>query len=131
MKTYNYTIKNQPLELLIDFELFKDEKNILIQVFCGQTKNKFTDIVNNLTNRLPQAVIIGSSTDGEISNSSISTLKTVIAISVFEKTTIKTAYANEDDSFKNGVKLAKKLCTDDTKVIIAFSDGDKTNGEEF
>ncbi len=131
MKTYNYTIKNQPLDLLIDFNTFKDEENILIQIFCGQTKDKLKKIVRDFKQKLPQAFLIGSSTDGEINNSNITTLKTVISISVFQSTTIKSAYATEEDSFKNGVKLAKKICEDNSKVLIAFCNPYTTNGEEF
>lgn len=48
MKTYNYTIKNQPLDLMIDFNNFKDKENILIQIYCGQTKDKLEKIVEVL-----------------------------------------------------------------------------------
>ena len=41
MKTYNYKIINDPIHKIIDFDLFKNEKNILIQVFCGQGKIKY------------------------------------------------------------------------------------------
>jgi signal transduction histidine kinase len=116
---------------MIDFNNFKDKENILIQIYCGQTKDKLEKIVEVLRKKLPHAILIGSSTDGEINNSNISTLKTVISFSIFENTKIKTAYATEKDSFKNGVKLAKKLCMPDTKVIITFCNPYTTNGEEF
>lgn len=131
MKTYNYTIKEKPLESIIDFDLIKDEKNILIQIFCGESKKVLKEILDTLLKKVPQAICIGSSTDGEIDNGRITTRETIISISVFENTTIKTAYANEKDSFKNGMKLAKELCCSNTKAIIAFSDGATTNGEEF
>ena len=38
MKTYNYTLNNKALDSTIDFSLFKEEKNILIQIFCGEKK---------------------------------------------------------------------------------------------
>ena len=131
MKTFNYTIKEKALESIIDFDLIKDEKNILVQIFCGESKKVLKEILDTLLEKIPQAICIGSSTDGEIDNGRITTRETIISISVFEHTTIKTAYANEKDSFKNGVKLAKELCGENTKVIIAFSDGATTNGEEF
>jgi c-di-GMP phosphodiesterase len=131
MKTYNYTLNKKPLDELIDFSLFKDEKNILIQIFCGDKKNILEEILNILTKQLPHAICIGSSTDGEINNAEITTLKTVISISTFEKTTLKTIHIDEEDSFKNGVLLAKTLCCENTKLLLTFTDGGTTNGEEF
>ncbi len=131
MKTFNYTINNEPLSSMIDFATFKDEKNVLIQIFCGEKKNILKNILNEITKELPNAICIGSSTDGEINNDKITTLNTVITISVFDKTTLKIAYVNEKDSFTNGKKLATLLCSEDTKLLITFTDGAKTNGEEF
>ena len=131
MKTYNYTLNDKTLNSLIDFSLFEKEKNILIQIFCGEKKEVLEKILNEITNKLPQAVCIGSSTDGEINNAQISILKTVISISTFEKTTLKTTYIKEEDSFKNGALLASELCCENTKLLLTFTDGDTTNGEEF
>jgi hypothetical protein len=131
MKTFNYTLKKQALDLLINYDSFKEERNILIQIFCGQSKDRLKEILDELSINLPQAICIGSSTDGEINNENISTLKTVISISIFEDTLIKTCYAINKSSFQNGVEIAQKLCNEDTKLLIAFSDGEFTNGEEF
>lgn len=131
MKTYNYTLNNKPLDELIDFSLFKNEKNVLVQIFCGDKKNILEEILNTLTEQLPLAICIGSSTDGEINNAEITTLKTVISISTFEKTTLKTIHINEENSFKNGVLLAQALCCENTKLLLTFTDGETTNGEEF
>lgn len=131
MKTFNYTLNNKPLDFLINFDNFKNEKNILIQIFCGDKKEVLENLIKTLTKELPQAICIGTSTDGEINDKEITTLKTVISISVFEKTTLKIKAFQEENSFLNGVKLAQELCKEDTKLIITFTDGDMTNGEEF
>jgi hypothetical protein len=131
MKTFNYTLNNQPLDFLINFDNFKNEKNILIQIFCGDKKEILENLLKTLTKKLPHAICIGASTDGEINDKEITTLKTVISISVFEKTTLKIKAFQEENSFLNGVKLAQELCQEDTKLIITFTDGDITNGEEF
>ncbi len=131
MKTFTYTLTNQTINSLIDFSIFKQEKNILIQIFCGDKKDILENILYVLTKELPNAICIGSSTDGEINNCEISTLKTVISISVFEKTTLEATYIEGTNSFKNGEFLASKLCKKDTKVLLTFTDGAKTNGEEF
>lgn len=131
MKTFNYTLNDKALDSTIDFSLFKEEKTILIQIFCGEKKEALEKIVKIITKELPQAICIGSSTDGEINNAIITTLKTVVTITTFEKTSLKIAYVNEEDSFTNGKELATQLCSENTKLLITFTDGAKTNGEEF
>ena len=73
----------------------------------------------------------GTTTDGEIFNKTVTTNKAVISISTFEKTTIKTSYIQGPSSFDNGVELAKNLVTPTTKLLILFTDGTETNGEDF
>ena len=131
MKTFNYTYNEEALDTLIDFPLLKKEKNILIQIFCGHNKSFLKAIATQLLEQLPQAICIGSSTDGEINNSKVTTCHTIISISVFENTTLETTYVKKKDSFTNGVELAQKLIKEDTKLLITFSDGAKTNGEAF
>ena len=99
MKTYNYTLKTLELEKQIDFSLIKNEKNILIQIFCGNKKQILEKIIKNLTKNLPQAICLGSSTDGEINGEKITTLKTIISISIFEKTTLKALFVKNKNSF--------------------------------
>ena len=131
MKTYNFCYETGSLPSMIDFSQFADEKNILVQIFCGQGKEilKYTSDV--ILSHLPHAIVLGSTTDGEIFGASITTLRTIISISVFEDTFIKTAYANDKDSFQCGVKIASDLVTPTTKLLILFSDGTKMNAEEF
>lgn len=131
MKTFNYTINHKPIESIIDFYIFKNEKNLLVQIFCGEKKDTLEHILTSITKELPQAICIGSSTDGEINNSQITTLNTVVTISIFDKTSLKITSVNENNSFLNGEKLASILCTEETKLLITFTDGDITNGEEF
>ncbi len=131
MKTENYIINNKPIKQIIDFEHYKKHKNILIQIFCGENKDVLDHILNELLKELPNAICIGSSTDGEIFNSKITTLKTIVSISTFDDTYIKTTHVNTGNSFENGKKLAQELITDNTKLIITFTDGALANGEEF
>ena len=50
VKTYNYTYQNNSFIEDIDFSLFKEEKNILIQIFCGQNESTLQYILNLLQN---------------------------------------------------------------------------------
>jgi len=131
MKTYNYTYQNNSFIEDIDFSLFKEEKNILIQIFCGQNESTLQYILNLLQKSLPQATIIGTTTDGEIKDKKVSTLKTVVSISIFENTIIKASIKEGADSFQNGYEIAEDLITQNTKLLITFTDGTLTNGEEF
>lgn len=131
MRTYNFCYETGALQDLIDFGLFADEKNVLVQIFCGQDKEVLTYVSSTLLYFLPNAIVIGTTTDGEVYGDSITTLRTIISISVFEHTFIKTAYIQDKDSFQCGVKLASELITPNTKLLILFSDGTRINAEEF
>ena len=131
MKTFNYTLKQTPLTELINIKYLLMQKNILIQIFCGEGKEPLESVAKEINTLLPNAICIGTTTDGEIQDHSISTKETVISISVFEKTSIKSTKVTRKDSFQNGVDLCNNLIEKDTKLIIVFSDGTTTNGEEF
>jgi len=131
MNTYNYTYQNNSFKKEIDYSLFKDEKNILIQIFCGQNENTLQYLTNLLVNNLPNAIILGTTTDGEIKDKKVSTFKTVISISIFENTSIKVAMKEGTNSFNSGYEIAKELVTFNTKLIITFTDGTSTNGEDY
>jgi len=131
LKTYNFCYETGELQDSINFSLFEHDKNILVQIFCGQNKEILTYINDVILSHLPQAICIGTTTDGEVFGDSITTLRTVISISIFEHTTIKTAYIQDEDSFQCGMKLASDLITPNTKLLILFSDGTRMNAEEF
>lgn len=131
MKSYNYKIINNSTSEIIDFQTFKKEKNILIQIFCGQGKEAFEVITKEIQTNLPQAICIGSTTDGEILNNEVLMKTTVVNISVFEDTQIDIAYSSKTSSYERGVDLANKLVKDNTKLLILFSTALNTNGEDF
>ena len=131
MKTYNVRYETGSLQSIIDFSLFEYEKNVLIQIFCGQNKEILTYISDILLSHIPHAICIGTTTDGEIYGDSITTLQTIISISIFEHTSIKTAYVHDEDSFQCGMQIASDLITPSTKLLILFSDGTNMNAEEF
>lgn len=131
MRTYNYTFQNNHFKDEINYSLFKNEDNVLIQVFCGNDESTLQYIINSLYANLPNAVCIGTTTDGEIKDKTVSTLKAVISISIFDKTIIKKSMIEGEDSFTNGYEIAKDIVTENTKLIITFTDGTTTNAEEY
>jgi len=134
MKVYNtfYLNKEKLKSFLLEHRII-DEKNILIQAFCGITdKAHIRSLLRDLKSLLPQAKIIGSSTDGEICNAEVSTHKTVLSFSILEKTKVVTTHASAKDSQELAKNLLKKIKqTEDLKLLITFTDGLDTNGEDF
>ena len=134
MKSVNsyYTTK-EALELFIIAQQIQNSSSLLIQVFSASTdKNFILNLLSELTLFLPDAVIIGSTTDGEIMNGKVSSGKVVLNFTQFEKSTLRVAsIEHKTNGFYSGEYLAKKLIGDDTKLMIAFADGLVTNGEEF
>jgi len=134
MKCVNtYYIDLTQLELFVAQENIRNSPSLLIQVFTSHNdKSYIENVLQTLTTLLPEAVIIGSTTSGEIMNGEVSVDKTVLSFTQFQHTTLQTAIAtHEKDGFFSGKSLAKTLINDDTKLIIAFADGLHTNGEAF
>jgi len=131
MQTYNYTINNELLFDIIDLENFRNEKNILIQVFSGQKKEIFENIIKSINEILPSAVCIGCTTDGEIDGHLVYTNHTMISISIFENTEIKVGFVEKEDSYINGQEITNNLITKNTKLLIFFAESYHTSAEDF
>lgn len=129
MKTYTFEYQDLENNLLLN-EISKYD-NILVQIFSGEGKEKLQKSSILTKKKLPKSVIVGVTTDGEIDNRNINTNSTLIAISVFEKTTITSFSVNTMNSFQNGVNIAQTLLQDNTKLLILFTDGSTCNGELF
>ncbi len=134
MKSINtyYTTKEE-LELFINNENLQDSSSLLIQIFSAINNKTFiSTLLSELTHLLPNAVIIGSTTDGEIMDGKVTSGKVVLSFTQFEHTTLKAAaIEHKIDGYNSGQYLAKELIGEDTKLLIAFVDGLHTNGEEF
>lgn len=124
---------NFNLEKTIKENNFHKEKNILIQVFTSSTKLNFINkLKKDLLTLIPQGKIIGATTCGGIYEGELEN-KTIISISQFDKTILKTYITKgQSDSFVTGRQLAKKIPENkQIKAAICFTDSLLTNGEEF
>ncbi len=135
MKTYNikYLNENELKEFVLTNNLKKYD-NILIQVFTGNPGKRYILLLQEILKELlPQAVIIGTTTDGEIIGQKILTKNTVISISVFENTKIESILVEHKNknSYETGKKIASSILSEDTKAVILFSDGTNTNADEL
>lgn len=134
MKTTN-TYFNSEHELL-EFtkkENICDDEKLLIQIFTGKNNLEYIEnLISIFTKYFPKSKLVGATTDGEICDGKVSTKKTVLCFTTFEKTTLDIHICNKfNDYFEGGKNLAKSLIKENTKVIISFIDGLTGNGEEF
>ena len=134
MKSINTYYSDAPtLYSFVQTHNIENSPSLLIQVYTARNDKQFIEaLLKELTAVLPKAVIIGSTTDGEIMDGKVSSDKTVLNFTQFEHSRLKTESAtHRKDGFFSGQSLAKALIQDDTKLIIAFADGLHTNGEAF
>jgi len=132
--TLNYQYENEEsLTEYLEKNALRSQKECLVQLFCGVTDEKsIQNVLNTLVSQLPDAHIIGATTDGEISSINITSNEIIISISVFEKSTISScSIVYEDSSFEMGKSLTSQLDSEDVKAMILFTTGLKINGEEF
>jgi len=131
INTY-YTDK-EALHSFISHEKVQDSSSLLIQIFTASADESFiSTLLSELNTLLPNAAMIGSTTDGEIMNGEVSSGKVVLSFTQFEHTTLKASIIeHQNDGYASGQYLAKELIEPDTKLMIAFIDGLHTNGEVF
>ncbi len=132
MKIFNIKFTNSIL--LIDFinkNNINSFDNILVQVFSSIIDEQaLLDITLAIKNNLPQSNIIGTTTAGEILDGKMYDEAIVISFSCFEHTKIKTKLFNLDKQFHID-DVTNNVIDDDTKALIIFSDGLKSNAEEL
>jgi diguanylate cyclase (GGDEF)-like protein len=111
-----------------------DGPRLLVQVMCGVPKKRYIKALQRTLNELiPQAVIIGATTDGAICEGEMfDAEETVILFSQFEATDLACAATPtvNGDSYETGRLLASELGSD-AELVITFTDGLKSNGEEY
>lgn len=101
----------------------------LIQIFTAlSSTKKIKKLLHTLSKDFPNAQIIGTTTAGEISHAKMYDNSTVISLSLFQNTKLKTHHINAINN-KEGQKLSKNICTKHTKAAIVLSEGLK--GEDY
>lgn len=104
-----------------------------MQIFTGVVDRDYiSKLLKNLIKLLPSAHIIGATTDGEICSGRVSTKKTVLSFTQFEKTQLHTTLVEgHDDCYECGKAIADTLSAPSVKVIISFVEGLGCNGEAY
>ena len=135
MKNYvfSYTDKDTLIAYCNENKISSNHTSLLIQIFTAFHDTSFIQtLLDELNSLLPNAVIIGSTTDGEIANGKVHTNETIISFTLFTDTTLTCAAVTTfSDSYNNGQKLAELLIQDETQLLIVFTDGLHTNGEKL
>jgi len=109
-----------------------NSSQLLIQLFLISTDNMYIVKIQNILNvLLPDAHIIGTTTDGSISKDDAE--NTLISFTHFEKSTLKHTLvtfdlAKEDIAAKT---IMQDLLSSRSKVLIIFADGLLCNGEKL
>ena len=100
-----------------------DYSSQLIQLFTAPAKKeKIKKLLRKLKEKFPKALIIGTTTAGEISHGKIYDNSSIISLSLFQNTQLQAHYVNNIHK-KTGKKLSKKICSKDTKAAVVLSEG--------
>ena len=102
-----------------------------IQVFSGLIqKEELLEISAILKEKNSGIGFIGTTTAGEIIDGSTKQASITLSIMTFDTTTFISNHFTDEDNFNLGVKIAKELFVDNTKVAIMFIEGLLNNGND-
>ena len=132
MQTFNTQFQNQTQLLnFIQEHSLQSGTNLLIQICSGITDEKeVLEISSFLKQELPHANIIGTTTAGEILNAKMYDKSILISFTLFQTTTVKSKLYNLQEKSDLST-IADELIQENTKALIVFSDGLKSNAEEL
>ncbi|NOR57408.1 MAG: EAL domain-containing protein [Sulfurimonas sp.] len=138
MKTFTEVITScNDIEIFVEKNSIKDSSRLLIQLFSGTTDvATIAGFQAFFQSKFPQATLIGSTSDGVINNTNIYPQdKSTIVFSNFETTELVSILIKNSDSYQDNSQLGKTvastLISENTKLLITFTDGIYTNGEEY
>ena len=111
-----------------------DSENTLITLFGCSDFTKVESGFKTLREHFPKAIIIGCSTAGEIYEEELFEDSLSIAITKFEKTTLKLSTASivdYEDSKSVAINLVKNCDKENLKALFVLSDGLHINGSQL
>ena len=104
-------------------------KSLLIQLYFGVIdKSKIKKWLKKVKEDFPQALIIGSTTAGEIAHAKMYEGELVLSFSFFQETKLTATYTQKINA-QAGQKAAKEIYTKNTKAAIVLSEG--LYGEDY
>jgi PAS domain S-box-containing protein len=99
-------------------------ESVLVQLFDGSLDHdRILEITQAIKTYFPEAVIVGSSSSGEISHGEIQDHTTLISLTGFDHTSLKAFSSDKQSPYDVGKDMAHALIEEETKCIIMFVDG--------
>jgi len=124
MKHISFSISDKKeYKKAVKKSIAKSNGSQLIQIFTSLTnKQDIQKLLKKINKDFPSALIIGTTTAGEISHARMYDNSTIISLTLFKETILKATYSKEI-STKSGRILSKEINTKDTKAAIVLSEG--------
>ncbi|WP_096155188.1 bifunctional diguanylate cyclase/phosphodiesterase [Bacillus sp. FJAT-45066] len=128
MKMLNllYTEKKE-LSSFISENSIDNCPNILVQIYSGIVDRALLkEVTMVLKGLLPQAVVVGTTTDGELLDGKVLTNQVVISFLLLEKSYINAGILQYDDFptlVEVGEAIMNEVATEKTKAILLFANG--------
>ncbi|MDP3292375.1 MAG: FIST N-terminal domain-containing protein, partial [Sulfuricurvum sp.] len=131
MRLINHRYENRHLLSSFIETHIPSSYSIFIQLFSGNMDLRvIQSVLDEIALKLPNAVLIGATTAGEIMNGSMQSNEIILAFSLFDTTDIKSRYFSCAD-FESGVLAARELLSERSKACIAFGEGLHGDSESF
>ncbi len=132
MRTFSTQFTNKGLlSSFITVHAISECKNTLVQVFSGIIDEEESVALSSFIKELlPDADIIGTTTSGEVCNGKIFEETVTISFSLFDTTVVKSGFYPLDEKVEID-RLSNELLENNTKAIVIFSDGLKSNAEQL
>jgi len=114
-------------------EEFKKKAN-LVFIFGDRKHVEKNELINEIKNAYPTALLVGCSTAGEICDTRVLDSSLVSTAIIFEKTKLQCSSVGVSDpkeSYDAGKKLGKQLNPKELVQAVILSDGLKVNGSEL
>ncbi len=118
------------LKRKIDEDSLDKEENLLVQFFDGRCDELLFDaMAKDLKQLLPKAVILGTSTAGEIHNGKMYEDEVVISFCSFKKTKLVPLY-DETCGYNGAINISKQI-PENSKAALFFTEGFTGYPEDF
>lgn len=118
----------------IGYDALQGQMRNLVLVFFDNAKCLETQWYETLSSMYPNAVIIGASSSGNVSNTTISDQDAIATAITFERSTVRLVskkIADCSDSETLGATLGKELLGESLRHVMILSDGLSINGSEL
>lgn len=112
----------------------RDEKAQLVLIFGETHLLKLNDLLSEMKERFPSALLFGCSTAGEIYKDHVFDDTVCISVISFKSTRLELSFSRlseAEGSFQIGSQLAKKITHDHLKHVLVLSAGLNINGSEL